>query len=414
MKNLLVAQSGGPTAAINATLAGVIREAKKQSGIDRIYGAFHGVAGILSDEIVALDDIFQTEESLSLLEKTPAAALGSCRLKLKDAAKDAEQYRKIVEISRKYDIHDIVYIGGNDSMDTVLQLSQYCAENGIDDICVVGAPKTIDNDLCGIDHCPGFGSAAKYIATVCSELESEVEVYDVPNVIIVEMMGRHAGWLTAAAALAQGQNREVPYLIYLEECVFETEKFLSDLRETLKQSKHVIVAVSEGIHDIDGHFICEKNIAQQETDAFGHQQLSGTANILAQIVQREIGCKVRAIELNLMQRCASHILSQTDIVEAGELGRLSVRMCEEHRSGMMASLVRTSQKPYEVRYTAVPIAEVANKEKKIPAEWITPSGNGVTEEMLAYLRPLVQGELTCAYENGVPKYFVIPHNLRKR
>ncbi len=408
MKNILVAQSGGPTAAINATLAGVIREARKRSEIDRIYGAFHGVAGILEDEIVELDQTFASEKALELLEKTPAAALGSCRLKLKASDENADQYGKIIEIFRKYEIHYFVYIGGNDSMDTVLQLSKYCVENGIDDICVVGAPKTIDNDLCGIDHCPGFGSAAKYIASVCVELEREIDVYDVPNVIIIEMMGRHAGWLTAAAALAQEQSRDVPYLIYLEEIVFDTKKFIRDIRAALESSNRVIVAVSEGIHDADGHFICEACDPDQETDAFGHKQLAGTGRVLARLVKDEIGCKVRAIEPNLMQRCAAHILSRTDTEESKKLGQLAVSLCVEHRPGMMASLTRVSDEPYEVRYTAVPIEEVANKEKKVPLEWIAESGNGVTEKMISYLRPLVQGELLCEYENGIPKFLVIP------
>ena len=408
MKNILVAQSGGPTAAINATLAGVIREARKRSEIDRIYGAFHGVAGILEDEIVELDQTFASEKALELLEKTPAAALGSCRLKLKASDENADQYGKIIEIFRKYEIHYFVYIGGNDSMDTVLQLSKYCAENGIDDICVVGAPKTIDNDLCGIDHCPGFGSAAKYIASVCVELEREIDVYDVPNVIIIEMMGRHAGWLTAAAALAQEQSRDVPYLIYLEEIVFDTKKFIRDIRAALESSNRVIVAVSEGIHDADGHFICEACDPDQETDAFGHKQLAGTGRVLARLVKDEIGCKVRAIEPNLMRRCAAHILSRTDTEESKKLGQLAVSLCVEHRPGMMASLTRVSDEPYEVRYTAVPIEEVANKEKKVPLEWIAESGNGVTEKMISYLRPLVQGELLCEYENGIPKFLVIP------
>lgn len=410
MNNILVAQSGGPTAAINATLAGVIREAKKRSGIDRIYGAFHGVAGILADEITELDSTFETEEALTLLEKTPAAALGSCRLKLKDAAEDEEQYGEIIDIFRKYEIHYFVYIGGNDSMDTVLQLSKYCADNGIDDICVVGAPKTIDNDLCGIDHCPGFGSAAKYIASVCVELEREIDVYDVPNVIIVEMMGRHAGWLTAAAALAQQQSSDVPYLIYLEEIVFDTNKFLSDIRSALERSNRVLVAVSEGIHDADGRFICEAQESDQETDAFGHKQLAGTGRVLADLVKEEIGCKVRAIEPNLMQRCAAHILSRADIEESKKLGQLAVSLCIDHKPGMMASLTRVSDDPYEAAYTAVPIEEVANKEKKVPREWINASGNGVTEEMLRYLRPLVQGELLCEYENGIPKFLVLSKN----
>ena len=386
----------------------MIREARKRSEIDRIYGAFHGVAGILEDEIVELDQTFASEKALELLEKTPAAALGSCRLKLKASDENADQYGKIIEIFRKYEIHYFVYIGGNDSMDTVLQLSKYCAENGIDDICVVGAPKTIDNDLCGIDHCPGFGSAAKYIASVCVELEREIDVYDVPNVIIIEMMGRHAGWLTAAAALAQEQSRDVPYLIYLEEIVFDTKKFIRDIRAALESSNRVIVAVSEGIHDADGHFICEACDPDQEADAFGHKQLAGTGRVLARLVKDEIGCKVRAIEPNLMQRCAAHILSRTDTEESKKLGQLAVSLCVEHRPGMMASLTRVSDEPYEVRYTAVPIEEVANKEKKVPLEWIAESGNGVTEKMISYLRPLVQGELLCEYENGIPKFLVIP------
>lgn len=408
MNNLLVAQSGGPTAAINATLAGVIREAKKRSEIDRIYGAFHGVAGILEDEIIELGSMFQAEEALSLLEKTPAAALGSCRLKLKHADENEAQYGRIIDIFRKYEIHYFVYIGGNDSMDTVLQLSKYCTENGINDICVVGAPKTIDNDLCGIDHCPGFGSAAKYIASVCVELEREIDVYDVPNVIIVEMMGRHAGWLTAAAALAQEQSSDVPYLLYLEEIVFDTEQFISDIQTALEKSKRVLVAVSEGIHDASGRFICETCDPGQETDAFGHKQLAGTGRVLAQLVKDKIGCKVRAIEPNLMQRCAAHVLSRTDIEESAKLGQMAVKLCMEGSTGMMASLTRVSEKPYEVSYTAVPIGQVANREKKVPIEWILESGNGVNEKMLNYLRPLVQGELFCEHENGLPKFMVIP------
>lgn len=319
MKNILVAQSGGPTAAINATLAGVIRNALKSDRIDRIYGAFHGVAGILGEEITELGSQFSSEKELSLLEKTPAAALGSCRLKLKDSGEDASQYGKIIEIFRKYEIHYFVYIGGNDSMDTVYQLSRYCAENGIEDICVVGAPKTIDNDLCGIDHCPGFGSAVKYIASVCTELEREIAVYDVPNVIIVEMMGRHAGWLTAAAALAKGQNSDIPYLIYLEEKIFDRKKFITDVKEQLGKQKRVMVAVSEGVHDEQGRFLCETEDLSSTTDAFGHKQLSGTGKILEQLVKDEIGCKVRSIELNLLQRCAAHSMSRTDIEESGKL-----------------------------------------------------------------------------------------------
>ena len=403
MKNLIVAQSGGPTAAINATLTGVIREWCDKNNGAKVYGARFGVEGILKENIVDLTEL--SEDDLDKLMCTPASALGSCRYKLSDPKEDETDFKKVVEVFRKYDIGYFVYIGGNDSMDTVYRLSEYFNENGITDITVNGAPKTIDNDLNGIDHCPGFGSTAKYIATVCSELAREVKVYDKENILIVEIMGRNAGWLTAAAALAAEKDSEVPYLIYLSEVTLSVDKFVADLKEAMKQSKNVIVALSEGtVIEQTG-----KNQTEEdgEVDAFGHKQLAGNGRILERILKEELKYKARYIELSLVQRCASHCLSKADILESAELGRVAVRLGLKGLSGKMARLTRVSDEPYSVEYSSVDIKEVANLEKKVPCEWINETENGVTEEMLRYLRPLVKGEMSCRYKDGVPDYFVI-------
>lgn len=405
-KNLLVAQSGGPTAAINATLAGVIKQAIKEEQIDQVYGACYGIQGVLEQKFVNLTEKVDTEEKLEKLKRTPAAALGSCRFKLNDIKEDDSQYQEIVDILHKMNIGYFVYIGGNDSMDTVAKLSAYCKEKSVEDIKVIGGPKTIDNDLCGIDHCPGFGSAAKYISTVFCELEQEITVYEPKNVIIVEMMGRHAGWLTAAAALAEGKNGNVPYLVYLEEKPFSLDRFIDDVKEKLASTNAVLVAVSEGVHDTEGRFLCEQE-ESRELDVFGHTKLSGTGKILEEAVRAKIGCKVRSIELNLLQRCAGHILSKTDIEESGNLGANAVKLAVAGESGLMSSLTRVSDAPYTVEYSGVDIREVANKEKKIPVEWINEAGNGVKEELITYLTPLVQGEVSSIYENGMPSYLLL-------
>ena len=407
MKNLLVAQSGGPTSAINATLAGVIAEAQKSDEIDRVFGACYGIQGVLEEKFIDLDEKVDTKEKIDLLSRTPAAALGSCRFKLDDPNKDDTQFSHIVDIFHKHEIEYFIYIGGNDSMDTVYKLSVYCEQNGIDDIKVIGGPKTIDNDLCGIDHCPGFGSAAKYIATVFAELEQEINVYETKSVIIVEMMGRNAGWLTAAAALAEKKNGKTPYLIYLEEKTFSMDKFIDDVKKQLDAHDTVLVAVSEGVHDENGVYICENLSSDSETDVFGHTMLSGTGRVLEEEVKNKIGCKVRSIELNLLQRCASHVMSQTDIDESFNLGKNAVKIALSGDSGKMSSLKRKDSDQYEVEYYAVDISNVANLEKKVPVEWINETGNGVTQEMIGYLTPLVQGELSCVYENGVPNYLVL-------
>lgn len=403
MKNLIVAQSGGPTAAINATLTGVIREWCKENKGAKVYGSRFGVEGILKENIVDLTNL--SEDDLDKLMCTPASALGSCRYRLSDPKEDETDFKRVVEVFRKYDIGHFVYIGGNDSMDTVYRLSEYFNENEITDITVNGAPKTIDNDLNGIDHCPGFGSTAKYIATVCSELAREVKVYDRENILIVEIMGRNAGWLTAAAALAAEKDSEVPYLIYLSEVTLSVDKFVADLKEVMKKSKNVIVALSEGTVIEQGG----KNHADEdgEVDAFGHKQLAGNGRILEKVLKDELKYKARYIELSLVQRCASHCLSETDIRESEELGRVAVKLGCEGLSGKMARLIRTSDEPYKVEYSSVDIAEVANLEKKVPLQWINEAHNGVTEEMMKYLRPLVQGEMSCRYKDGVPDYLVL-------
>ena len=403
MKTLLVGQSGGPTSAINATLSGVIERATK-AGL-RVLGARNGIEGVFKENFIDLTQRAKDEEFVSLLSRTPASALGSCRYKLN--TKNIEEFEKIVEVFHRNDIAYFVYIGGNDSMDTVYQLDKYLREHHIDDIKVIGAPKTIDNDLCGIDHCPGFGSSAKYIATIFAELERELIVYDLESVLIIELMGRNAGWLAASAVLAQNQSGKVPYLIYLEESDFSLEKFELDLRQALAKNKQVIVSISEGLHDESGEYLFNLGKNEGRLDAFGHAQAGGAGKILEEYVRSQIGCKVRSIEVNLLQRCAAHILSATDIEESKKLGEHATELVLEGMSGKMSSLQRVPGKEYKVEYTVTDIREVANREKKVPREWMNAAQNGVTQEMIDYLLPLVQGEKFCEYENGLPKYIVL-------
>ena len=403
MKTLLVGQSGGPTSAINATLSGVIEQAAKADL--RVLGARNGIEGVFKENFIDLTQRAKDEEFISLLSKTPASALGSCRYKLN--TKNIEEFEKIVEVFHRNDIAYFVYIGGNDSMDTVYQLDKYLREHHIDDIKVIGAPKTIDNDLCGIDHCPGFGSSAKYIATIFAELERELIVYDLESVLIIELMGRNAGWLAASAVLAQNQSGKVPYLIYLEESDFSLEKFELDLRQALTKNKQVIVSISEGLHDESGEYLFNLGKNEGRLDAFGHAQAGGAGKILEEYVRSQIGCKVRSIEVNLLQRCAAHILSATDIEESKKLGEHATELVLEGMSGKMSSLQKVPGKEYKVEYTVTDIREVANREKKVPREWMNAAQNGVTQEMVDYLLPLVQGEKFCEYENGLPKYIVL-------
>lgn len=404
MKNCLVAQSGGPTAAINASLAGVIEGALSCGGIDKVYGGRNGIQGILEEKLVLLNPIFEgSEENLAKLKNTPSMFLGSCRYKLKDYKQDSKDYAGICKIFQKYDIGFFFYIGGNDSMDTVAKLSAYTKEKGLD-VKIIGIPKTIDNDLACIDHTPGFGSAAKFIATSILEMAHDTYIYHIDTVLIVEIMGRNAGWLTAASCLARNRYSDAPHLIYLPEKPFIKEEFVRRVREELKKRHHVVVAVSEGIRDEQGTYISAQG---GKVDQFGHVMLSGTGEVLKQMVFAEIGCKVRSVELNVLQRAASHCASKTDIEESAALGRFGVQLAIEGKSGVMASAVRVSELPYELGYEAADIERIANYEKTIPTEWLSEDGTDVNENMYRYLRPLIQGENEVGYIDGIPDYLFL-------
>ena len=398
MKHMLIAQSGGPSAAINATVAGVVERCMTSDKVDRIYGAVNGIKGVLNGNYVDLTEILSSPEQLRLLCSTPAAALGSCRLKLNNA--DEGQLGQIVDALLSREIGYFVYIGGNDSMDTVYQLSAYIKKHNIQGLSVMGAPKTIDNDLPMTDHCPGFGSAAKYIAATFAEIVRDCEVYDIPAVTIVEVMGRNAGWLTAASALSRENGGTGPQLIYLCERAFDTEQFIRDVKDCLAKRNAVVVAVSEGLKHADGSYLSESK--GRGVDVFGHAALSGTAKVLEGLVKEKIGCKVRSIELNLMQRCASHLASANDLSESKMLGMTAADRALNGISGEMAIVERLSSAPYRVRYGTTDIALVANLEKKVPDSCIHPQGNDVTEQMLEYLRPLVHGEVQVPMCGGVP------------
>ncbi|SCH50413.1 6-phosphofructokinase [Romboutsia sp. 1001713B170207_170306_H8] len=403
MKNILVAQSGGPTSAINATVAGIVEMAKISGNINKIYGAKNGIQGVIEESFIELNEILKDTSDVDLLYKTPAAALGSCRLKLNDIDKCENQYEQIIKVLRKYSIAYFIYIGGNDSMDTVEKLSRYCRVKNIDDINIIGAPKTIDNDLVETDHCPGFGSAAKYIATTFSELERDCSVYNTQSVTIVEVMGRNAGWLTASSALSRLNGGIGPNLIYLCENDFDINKFTNDVKEKLKDNNSVIVAISEGIKNSNGQYISDE-VQSGVKDVFGHNYIAGAGRVLEEIVRNEIGCKVRSIELNLMQRCAGHIGSKTDLDESKALGMKAFQCANEGNSGVMVGIKRISSNPYKIEFVTTDIKNVANLEKKVPLSWINSNGNDVKKEMIDYLKPLIQGEVSINYKNGIPEY----------
>ncbi|MBR4836679.1 MAG: 6-phosphofructokinase [Clostridia bacterium] len=400
--NAVVGQSGGPTAAINATLAGVIRgamEAKTEGIIDNLFGMRNGIEGFLDERMVNLTDIFANEEDIRTLELTPAAALGSCRKKMKSPKDDPETYERLVEIFKKHNIRYFFYIGGNDSMDTVLKLSQYAADHDYE-MRVVGVPKTIDNDLMVTDHTPGFGSAAKYVAITMKEILRDVSVYTTKAVTIVEIMGRDAGWLTASASLAD------PDLIYLPEVAFDPEAFLESIKEIQKDHPAVLVAVSEGIRFADGRYVGE-GLGGRKVDAFGHVALSGAGRVLEDLVKERIGCKVRSIELNLPQRCAAHVASKTDIDESVGVGSAAVKAAVEGKTAVMMTINRSAGEEYSSYYDSADIAGIANGVKQVPREYITPDGNQITDECKKYLAPLIIGERFPEYENGLPKHIIL-------
>ena len=404
-KNAIVGQSGGPTAVINASLYGVVYEAlNREDVIGTIYGMINGIEGFLNENMMDMKPL-EANGELELIKTTPGSYLGSCRYKLPEDLTDAV-YPQLFEKFEKYNIGYFFYIGGNDSMDTVDKLSKYLNDKGITDITVVGAPKTIDNDLCGTDHCPGFGSAAKYIGTTFAELERDCHVYTTKAVTIVEVMGRDAGWLTAASCLARANGAKGPDFIYLCEVPFSIDTFLKDVKAKLEEQDAVIIAVSEGVKNKDGRYISEE-VQSSAVDSFGHSYIAGAAKVLEDAVRNEIGCKVRSIELNLMQRCAAHLASATDIQESRMLGKAACQYALEGAGGMMAAVIRTSDKPYATEFKALPVCDIANAIKSVPADYINDAGNDVTEKMVDYLTPLIQGEMNTVYENGIPKYIYL-------
>ncbi|MEG1557092.1 MAG: 6-phosphofructokinase [Oscillospiraceae bacterium] len=397
----IIGQSGGPTAVINASVCGAIATALKNPSITQVLAAKNGIKGILEDNL--FDCGKEAEIELALLPNTPAAALGSCRYKLKDSAEDDTDYKRIVEVFKKHDVRYFFYNGGNDSMDTCNKVSKYMRDVGYD--CrVIGIPKTIDNDLAATDHCPGYASAAKYIATSTAEISLDNKVYGKGAVIILEIMGRNAGWLTAAAALAN-EIGEGPDLVYLPEVAFDVEKFLSDVESVYKEKGVCIVAVSEGIRDKDGKFISEYGSNGEKTkDAFGHTQMGGLASTLVSLVKARTGAKMRGIEFSLLQRCAAHCASKTDIVEAYMAGAAAVANAALGRTDMMVGLKRAAGENYKCDIVMVPLEEVANEEKKVPRAWINEEGNNMNQEFIDYALPLIAGEPDRVVENGLPRF----------
>jgi len=398
----MIGQSGGPTAAINASLAGII-EGAMEAGYKHIYGLKNGIKGLLEDTYFELDQ-FADKEQLNYLKHTPAMYLGSCRYKLPNIENDRAPYEKIFQLIKALKITDFFYIGGNDSMDTVMKLSDYGKKIN-SDVHIIGIPKTIDNDLMGTDHTPGFGSAAKYVATSMLEIIHDSRIYKVKSVTIVEIMGRNAGWLTAASALARTECQSAPDLIYLPEVAFDKEQFLKDIEQLFEHKNNIIVAVSEGIRTADGRFLDDDD--QGITDVFGHAIHSGTGKILENMVKDHFGCKVRSIELNVLQRCGMHLASKTDIDEAFMIGKAAV---EAGLNGLTEKMmVYRRKEPYQISVDAMDVRQIANLEKKIPVEWISADHHDITSELYHYLYPLIQGEVNLTYKNGIPYYLDISH-----
>ena len=400
--NIAVAQSGGPTAAINSSLAGVFKAASEYDCIENIYGSINGIEGMINDELLNMKAMLTSEHEIELLRKTPSTILGSCRYKLPARDRDENVYIKIINTMEEHNIKAFFYIGGNDSMDTVMKLDAYCRAVG-KDIKIMGIPKTIDNDLPVTDHTPGFGSAAKYVATTLQEIIRDSRVYSVQSITIVEIMGREAGWLAASTCVLRANGEPAPHLIYLPEADFTIEKYLDDVAEAMKKYRAVLIAVSEGIKPDK----LPSEFGSELTDAFGHEYLSGIGKYLEKITAAHFGCKVRSIELNVMQRCGSHIASLTDLDEASQIGEEAVRSAMNGESGRMMIFQRISNAPYHVAIKSVPVEECANKEKMFPSEWINNEGNNVTTDALNYFLPLIQGESVVEYRNGIPVHFRI-------
>lgn len=403
--NIAVAQSGGPTCAINASLVGVFRESLKEPSIDAIFGSINGIEGIIRDHLVDLKTLIRSNDDMELLRQTPSTVLGSCRYKLPDWQEDESVYQTIVQVLKQRQIGAFFYIGGNDSMDTVQKLSTYFDHIHLG-IKVIGIPKTIDNDLCVTDHTPGFGSAAKYVATTMQEIVRDSSVYSIPSVTIVEIMGRHAGWLTAASAILHAYGDPAPHLVYVPEAHFSEQRFLKDVEQEMAKHKAVIVAVSEGVTVPEG-------VQSGMVDNFGHKYLSGIGKYLEQLVRDQIGCKVRSIELNVMQRCSSHLCSKTDIDESEQIGAAGVQSALRGESGRVMIFRRVRNMPYTVVMEPADASQIANREKFLPREFLTPAGNNISDQAMTYFLPLIQGELKLSMNGGIPAHFTIQESVLK-
>ena len=402
MKNVIVGQSGGPTSVINSSLLGVFKTAKDR-GADIVYGMVHGIKGLLDRDIVDLSAQIKTDLDMDLLKRTPSSFLGSCRYKLPDIEGNEDTYEKIFEILNELEIYAFFYIGGHDSMDTIKKLTDYGEKIG-SSIRFIGVPKTIDNDLAITDHTPGFGSAAKYIAATTKEIIRDGLVYDYPVVSVIEIMGRNAGWLTAAAALSKGEDCEGVDLIYMPETVFDVDKFIEKVGELLKEERSIVIAVSEGIKVADGRYVCELADHIDYVDAFGHKQLAGTARYLTGEISKRFKVKTRAIELSSLQRCAAHVTSRIDITEAFNAGGAAVKLAFEGKTGQVITLQRVSEDPYMCITEPADVHFIANVEKKVPREWINEDGTYVTPALVHYIRPLIQAEIAPLWVDGLPRH----------
>lgn len=412
-RNIIVGQSGGPTAVINSSLAGVYKTAKER-GFDTVYGMLHGIQGFLDEQYVDLSTQIHSDMDIELLKRTPSAFLGSCRFKLPEIHEDPDFYERIFQILDKLEIEAFIYIGGNDSMDTIKKLSDYAIVKGHQQK-FLGVPKTIDNDLALTDHTPGFGSAAKYIAASTKEVIRDCLglAYNKKSITILEVMGRNAGWLTGATALAKTEECEGPDLIYLPEITFDIDKFLATVRELLERKDTLVIAVSEGIKLSDGRYVCELSGENASVDPFGHRQLQGTASYLAQFLHTELGHKTRGFEFSTLQRSASHISSRVDIDEAFMVGGAAVKAADEGDTGKMVVIDRISDDPYMSSAGIYDVHRIANNERFVPHEWVNEEGNYVTEEFINYVEPLIQGDYQPFMVNGLPQHLVLNKNLIK-
>ena len=405
--NVIVGQSGGPTAVINSSLAGVYKNAMER-GYNKVYGMRYGIQGFIDEQYIDMSDYVKNELDLELLKRTPSAFLGTCRYKLPEIHQDKAVYERIFALLDKMDIEVFIYIGGNDSMDTIKKLSDYALLTGAKQK-FVGCPKTIDNDLAITDHTPGFGSAAKYIAASTKEIIRDALgfSYKKKNVTIIEIMGRNAGWLVGASALSKGEDCDGPDLIYLPEVPFDLDKFVAKVDSLLQQKDVVVVAVSEGIRTAEGKYVCEFTAGSESKDAFGHIQMTGTAAFLANLINQKLGCKTRGVEFSTLQRAAAHLASKVDVDEAYMVGGATIKAADEGSTGVMAVIDRVSDDPYQSATGVYDVHRIANDEKVVPRNWINEEGDGVTEEFIEYVRPLIQGHYNPMMVDGLPRHLVM-------